>query len=229
MPDDQPYYGSWFLRIDRFADVHAVCAQGKDNSCVLASIKMAAFKTNKLRPGRTALRTEHLIEQRYKAFENNPAHDFNNVGGMPDVATQVLNSLGIGNWASEWPPVGDVPEKVMKYVGVDQMGLGITGINAATRGFPVILFCRWAGPHGGGHAIVCDTVTHIPLVGTYATICDPWDANVHFEKIQKGNAFTYNPKAASGVNFWGEVKGVPSGSGTIVAIAYCQKSPGFWG
>lgn len=218
MPDDQPYYGSWFLRIDRFADVHAVCAQGKGCSCVLASIKMAAFKVNKLRPGKTALRTEQLIEQRYKTFEHNPGHDFETVGGMPDVATQVLNSLDIGNWASEWPTPSDVPEQVMKYVGVDKAGLGFTGINAAMRGFPVILFCRWNGP--GGHAIVCDTVTSVPVLGTYAAICDPWDANVHFEKIQKGQAFTYNPKKASGINFWGEVKGVPAGSGTIVAIAY---------
>jgi hypothetical protein len=226
MPDDQPYYGSWFLRVDRFADVHAVCAQNKDNSCVLASIKMVAFKVNCLRPGHTALRTERLIEARYKALEKNAAHDFNTTGGMPDIATEVLNSLGIGNWASEWPATQRVPELVTKYVGVDEMGLGLLGINAAKRGFPVILFCRWKG--GGGHAIVCDTVTRVPMLGTYATLCDPWDADVHFEEIRKNRPFKYKPEKAIGLNLWGKVKGDASGSGTIVAIAYCQKSPGFW-
>ena len=227
MPDDQPYYGSWFLRMDRFGDAHAVCAQNKEKSCIMASIKMVAFKVNKLRPGRNALHTEHRIEQQFHYFVNQ-------VGNLqepdigPHVATQVLNSLGCGNWAYEWPQANDIPAMVMKYVGVDRAGLGITGVNAALRKFPVILFCEWAGNDNEGHAIVCDTVTHVPMVGTYATICDPWDANVHFEKIQKGHPFTYSPNQPIGVNFWGKVKGVSSRTGTISAIAYCQKSPGFW-
>jgi hypothetical protein len=111
MPDDQPYYGSWFLRIDRFADVHAVCAQGKGCSCVLASIKMVAFKVNKLRPGHTALRTERLIEKRYKAFEKDPNHDFEKVGAMPDVATQVLNSSESGTGTRSGPPRAKCPRR----------------------------------------------------------------------------------------------------------------------
>lgn len=227
MKDDQAYMGSWFLRVDRFADTHLIAAQNKSNSCVLASIKMVVFKVNKLRPCATAFRTEKLIESKYKLLEGNPNHDFESTGASPEIAAQVLNSLGMGNWVSEWPAVNDVSKKVAKFIGKDQFGLGITGINAVKRGYPVILFCRWDG--GGGHAIVADTVTQIPLVGTYATICDPWDANVHFEKIEDNKPFNYKPKAASGVNFWGDVKGKASGSGTIVAIVYCQKSPGFWG
>jgi hypothetical protein len=229
MPDDQPYYGSWFLRIDRFSDVHAVAAQSKSQSCMLASIKMVVFKVNKLRPGKAAMQTEARIEALYKQFEGDPTHDFEKRGANREIGTRVLNALGIGNWATEYPAAGAMPEKIMKYVGVDQFGLGITGINAATRGYPVMLRCTWAGK--GAHAIVCDTVTHIPLIGTYATICDPWDADVHFVKIEKGKVITYKPSAAIGINFWGttqaDEKGI-GGVGTLDAITYCQKAPGFW-
>jgi hypothetical protein len=229
MPDDQPYYGSWFLRVDRFADVHVVAAQNKNQSCMLASIKMIVFKVNKLRPGKAALPTESRIEALYKQFEGNPNHDFDTTGSNRAIATQVLNALGIGNWATEYPSTPAVPEKIMKYVGVDQFGLGLTGINAAKRGYPVLLRCTWKS--GRAHAIVCDTVTQIPLLGTYATICDPWDGDVHFEKMEKGKTMTYEPSEAIGINFWGstkaDAKGI-GGVGTIDAITYCQKAPGFW-
>jgi hypothetical protein len=227
MPDDQPFMGSWFFRIDRFADTHLVAAQGKDQSCGLASIKMVVFKVNKLRPGGAALSTERDIEKRYKQSAGETTHDFDQAGSDPAVMVKVLNSFGIGNWAIEWPPLNDVGTKIAQYVGTDQFGLGLTGINALKRGYPVILACYWSG--GGGHAIVVDTVTSVPMVGTYATICDPWDADVHFEKIEAGKPFTYAPTAAIGINFWGDVKGVPAGNGVVKAIIYCQKSPGFWG
>jgi hypothetical protein len=227
MADDQPYMGSWFLRIDRFADVHLVAAQTKDQSCGLASIKMVIFKVNKLRPGATAFQTEALIEERYKKLAGETSHDFDVAGSSPTTMVKVLNSFGIGNWAIAYPPLNDVGTEIGKYVGVDQWGLGLTGLNAAMRGYPVILACYWKPK--GGHAIVVDTVTSVPVMGTYATICDPWDADIHFEKIEAGKPFTYQPKAAIGVNLWGSVKGPPGGDGTVKAIIYCQKSPGFWG
>jgi hypothetical protein len=227
MPDDQPYMGSWFFRIDRFADTHLVAAQGKDQSCGLAAIKMVVFKVNKLRPGTTSFSTERDIETKYKKLAGETTHDFDLTGSSPSVMVKVLNSFGIGNWAIDNPPLNDVGTKIAQYVGTDQFGLGLTGINAAKRGYPVILACYWSG--GGGHAIVVDTVTSVPIMGTYATICDPWDADIHFEKIEDGKPFTYAPTAAIGINFWGDVKGVPSGNGTVKAIIYCQKSPGFWG
>lgn len=228
---EQPYFGSWFLRIDRFADLHLVAAQNQDMSCGLASIKMVMFKVNKLRPGADALRAETEIERRYKRLAKKPAHDFEEVGADPDVMVKVLNSFGIGNWAIDRPAVNDVGTKIAKYVGVDQFGLGLTGVNALKRGYPVILACYW--DKGGGHAVVVDTVTAVPFLGTFAAICDPWDGDVHFEKLEAGKPFTYKQRAVAGVNLWGKVKtdehGPPSGEGTIEAIIYCQKSPGFWG
>lgn len=227
--DDQPYYGSWFMRIDRFADVHMVAAQGKGQSCALASIKMAYFKMNLLRPGASSMTTERNLETLYKQKAKESVHDFEQKGSNPQVMVDVLNAMGMGNWAIDWPLLNDVGARIEKYVGVDQFGLGITGINAATRRYPVILACYWA--KGGGHAIVVDTVTRVPVMGTYATICDPWDGNVHFEKIETGKPFTYSPQAASGMNVWGKTKADTAGiggNGVIKAVIYCQKAAGFW-
>src|SRR5215469_415846 len=181
--DDQPYYGSWFMRIDRFGDVHMVAAQSKGQSCALASIKMVYFKLNLLRPGASSMTTERDLETLYKQKAKESVHDFEQKGSNPQVMVDVLNAMGMGNWAIDRPLLNDVGARIEKYVGVDQFGLGITGLNAATRRYPVILACYWPK---GGHAIVVDTVTRVPVMGTYATICDPWDANVHFEKIETG-------------------------------------------
>jgi len=222
--DDQPYYGSWFLRFDRFADTHMVAAQGKGQSCGLASIKMVYFKINKLRPGKSSFDTERHLEDVYKQKAGEGSHDFDQVGSDPDVMVDVLNELGIGRWAIDWPNLNLVGDHVAQYVGVDQFGLG--GINAFTRKYPVILACYWST--SGGHAIVVDTVTRVPAMGNYAAICDPWDANIHFEKIQSGRPFTYSPTAVSGVNVWGETRADTDGiggHGTIKGIIYCQTAP----
>jgi hypothetical protein len=133
----------------------------------------------------------------------------------------VLNAMGTGPWAIERPAVHDVGERIAEHVGVDQFGLGITGINAITRKYPVILGCYWQPK--GGHAIVVDTVTKVVGVGTYAAICDPWDANIHFEKIEKGKPFNYNPTPAAGINIWGKTKADAAGvggNGVIKVIIY---------
>lgn len=224
MADDQPYYGSWFLRIDRFADVHMVAAQGKDQSCALASIKMVHFKVNKLRPGASLLTTERQLETLYKQKAKETSHDFDQKGSNPQVMVDVLNSMGTGMWTIDWPPVHEVGDRVAKYVGVDQFGLGVTGINAMKRKYPVILACYWQPK--GGHAVVVDTVTRIPAMGTYATICDPWDANVHFEKLESGKPFSYSPKPAAGINVWGKTKADAAGiggNGIIKAVIYCKQ------
>jgi hypothetical protein len=222
--DDQPYYGSWFLRFDRFADVHMVAAQGKGQSCGLASIKMVYFKINKLRPGKSAFDTEAHLEEVYKQKAGEVAHDFELAGSSPKVMVDVLNELGIGRWAIDTPNLNVVGDHVAQYVGVDTFGAG--PINALTRGYPVILACYWQTQ--GGHAIVVDTVTNVPVMGRYAAICDPWDANVHFEKLPSGAPFTYSPTAVTGVNVWGETRADKDGiggHGTIKAIMYCQTAP----
>lgn len=202
--DDQPHLGSWFLRIDRFSDVHVVAAQNKSQSCGLASIKMVAFKINKLRPGAAALQKERFIEKIYRQKAGETTHNWEQTGASPTVMLNVLNSLGIGVWKISHPPVNDVGTTIARSLGVDQFGLGATGINAIKRGAPVILGCHWAP--GGGHAVVVDTVTHVPAIGTFAAICDPWDGNVHFEQIEAGQPFTYNPQNVKGVNFWGKTQ-----------------------
>jgi hypothetical protein len=226
LKDDQPLLGSWFLRIDRFGDVHMVAAQNKGQTCALASIKMVYFKVNKLRPGVSSFTLERALEQKYQGLAKEKSHDWERFGvPSPDVPTQVLNSLGLGSWKTTYPSPGQVGTKIAHYVGTDQFGLGITGINAIRRRAPVILWCVW--PAHGGHVVVVDTVTHIPLVGTFATICDPWDANVHFERIEDGKSFTYHPGKAPGFNFWGHTQNEKHNSysaahstGTVIAITH---------
>jgi len=53
---------------------------------------------------------------------------------------------------------------------------------------------------------VVDTVRE--MLGThYATVCDPWDANVHIQKIERGGTFVYNAgEGGFAINLWGTTK-----------------------
>jgi hypothetical protein len=54
---------------------------------------------------------------------------------------------------------------------------------------------------------VVDTIREL-LGSQSATICDPWDTNVHIQKLTIGSAFVYD--AASGgfaIDCWGSNKG----------------------
>jgi hypothetical protein len=54
---------------------------------------------------------------------------------------------------------------------------------------PILVLVGWGG--GGAHWVVIDTVR--TLGGTlYATVCDPWDGNVHVTRFRRGQPFRYN-------------------------------------
>ena len=53
---------------------------------------------------------------------------------------------------------------------------------------PIILLVGWSA--GGAHFVLVDTVNQTPL-GKYASVCDPWDGNVHITKFDIGSNFTY--------------------------------------
>lgn len=201
--DDQPNLGSWFLRIDRFGDTHAVAAQNKGQSCALASIKMIVFKVNKLRPGAGAFQTEKNIEKVYMQEAGETTHDFEKQGSQRNVQERVLNRLGIGCWKWEQPSATLIPQLLIDNVGEEVFGAGPVA-NIIRHKYPAIIGCSWSG--GGGHALCVDTVTTVPGFGTYAAICDPWDAEVHIVKIEVGKPLTYIPKPVIGINFWGETK-----------------------
>lgn len=201
--DDQPNLGSWFLRIDRFGDTHAVAAQNKGQSCALASIKMIVFKINKLRPGAGAFVKEKEIETIYLQQAGEASHDFDTNGSQRGIQEKVLNQLGIGTWKWEQPAPTNIPQLLIDGVGEEVLGLGPFA-NTIRHKYPAIIGCSWNG--GGGHALCVDTITTVPGIGTYAAICDPWDGEVHIQRIEVGAPITYIPKHAIGINFWGDTK-----------------------
>lgn len=189
---------AWFTRFTRFMDVHLVYGQEGDMSCGIASVMMCIFKINKLKPGRRAVTLETQIRKKYEAAYG-AANDFDKFGTYPQHLATVLNEFTDGRWSWHTLPVNDVPQRVIDKVGVTS-GLGVT-VDVT----PIILGVDW--DLGGAHWVVCDTIRSVG--GTnYATICDPWDTNVHIQKIAAGSPFTYD--ASTGgfmINFGGTNKG----------------------
>jgi hypothetical protein len=192
---------AWFTRFTRYLDVHLVYGQEANQSCGIASVMMCIFKINKLKPGKTALTIETDIRKRYEAYYGQ-ANDFENWGTYPQHLASILNEFTSGGWAWHTVPVNDVPQRIIDYVGVTD------GIGPTLDVTPVILGVDW--DLGGAHWVVCDTIRE-SWGSQYATICDPWDTNVHFQKMQAGTPFVYD---ASGggfmVNFGGTNKGEAS-------------------
>jgi len=189
---------AWFSRFTRFGDVHLVYGQEANMSCGIASVMMCVFKINKLKPGATAVTVEKDIYKKYEATIGT-TYTPETTGTYPTGLATVLNEFTTGTWRWHQTPVNDVPQVLIDQVGVTS-GLGPTvDVN------PVILGVDW--DLGGAHWVVVDTVRE--WVGSnYATICDPWDTNVHIQKFSTGSPFFYD--AASGgfmINLWGTNKG----------------------
>lgn len=167
-------------------------------SCGIASIIMCVFKINKLRPGADALKVEQEIYDLYTSASGskyNPATQ----GTKPEHLATVLNQLNCGSWKGMWTSAATLSKIVHDKVGV-AAGLGPT-VNVN----PVIAGVGWSG--GGGHATVVDTIRQFGGK-LYATVCDPWDTNVHVVSMDPGKPFDY--KADEGgfsFDFWGTHKG----------------------
>lgn len=196
--------------------MHLVYGQEHNQSCVVASIIMCVFKVNKLRPGVSSLKTTQQIIKMYEA-EEGKSHNFETNGGDPKLMARVLNKLHCGTWEGDWVSASDVSRIVCDKVGVT------TGFGPTVDVNPVMAGVGWAG--GGGHATVIDTIRKSGDK-QYATVCDPWDANVHINEIDAGQPFSYKPgNSGFSVNFWGDTKGdaspfAASTSGSGVAICY---------
>lgn len=189
---------AWFSRFTRFGDMHLVYGQEANMSCGIASVMMCIFKINKLKPGKTAVTVEKAIYKKYEAAMGS-AYAPETVGTYPNHLAAVLNSFTKGNWRWHQTPVNDVPQVLIDQVGVT------TGLGPTVQVNPVILGVDW--DLGGAHWVVVDTVRE-PLGTKYATICDPWDTNVHIQEIKTGGPFVYD--AAQGgfmINLWGTHKG----------------------
>jgi hypothetical protein len=185
---------AWFTRLTRFGDAHLVYGQEANMSCGIASLMMCVFKVNKLKPGAASVTVEKDIYQKYSQLLGS-AYTPETTGTYPQHLATIMNGFTSGTWRWHNYPPNDMPQKLIDKVGVT------SGFGAVVDVEPVILGVDW--DLGGAHWIVVDTIRDI--IGLqYATICDPWDANVHMQHIHTGQPFYYD--AANGgfmMNFWG--------------------------
>lgn len=185
---------AWFSRFTRFGDAHMVFGQERSISCGLACVIMAAFKVNKLVPGVKAMFDEDTILQKATALLGpNP---LGTAGLNNPQILQMLNhpDLNMPGWKLETLPPASVPAKIMQKVGVSP-GFGPT-VNVT----PMVVGIDWTG--GGGHWVVVDTVRTI-LGHSWATVCDPWDSDVHVTSLALNQTFNYTGDQGLKFDFWG--------------------------
>jgi hypothetical protein len=175
----------WFTRFTRFGDPHLVYSQEADNSCGIACVRMVVFKTNKLTPGSKATYAEQQIYTRYSiassATYTGSAYTFTN-----HLAT-TLNGLDCGVWEQANVGVNGVSDAIFDSVGTDYVGAGPIA-NAIHRNWPIIVLVHWDA--NNAHFVCVDTVNNF-LGSTYASVCDPWDGDVHITPIKRGSPFGY--------------------------------------
>jgi hypothetical protein len=192
---------AWFLRVTRFASLHAVYAQEQKNSCGIASVMMVNFKEKKgliaaaastaaipivgsaIAPALTkaALKSAIAVETEvYKAYAevSGKAYDGSAYTYTDDLA-KVLNKLGIGTWED-------------KFVGENSVAGAVLDSLTGGSEHPIILLTNWKAD-GGGHFVVCDEV-HDFMGTKYACICDPWNGDVVITSFKRGEAFNYTAK-----------------------------------
>lgn len=185
----------WFSRFTRFGDVHLVFGQERTISCGLACIIMAAFKINKLEPGKKALYDEDgILATAVKVLGPNP---LGTAGLNNPQMVQLLNDpfLKMPGWNLSTLSQTQVTDKIIKEVKVE------SGLGPSVQVTPVIVGVDWKG--GGGHWVLIDTVRSV-LGKLYATVCDPWDGSVHVVPLKKGDSFNYVANGVIDFDFFGK-------------------------
>lgn len=175
---------AWFSRFTRYGDVHFVYGQERGNSCGMASIMMAYFKANKLDPRAASTPQEERVITTYETLKGS-THDFERTGAIDNLVIRTINQLDGGRWSYQYAANGTG----MGGIVANKVGL-TSGLGPTVALSPVMIGITWTG--GGGHWAVVDTVRTV-FGGMTATVCDPWDTNVHMQEITRGGAFTYRP------------------------------------
>lgn len=182
----------WFSRWSRFGDVHFVYSQAAQNSCGMASIMMAVFKVNKLRPGAAAVYKEQQVYDVYSQVSGSvyDGSAYSNATLLDDS----LNRLNCGKWMAEYVGPDAVTDRLLRICGKTQ------GFGPTVDCSPVIVLIGWDA--GGAHFVVVDTIRS--LAGrTYATVCDPWDAQLRVTQCWTGRDFKYNTAQTIQINLEG--------------------------
>lgn len=186
---------AWFTRFTRFGDAHLVYSQEAENSCGIACVLMTVFKMNKLRPGARALHAEREIYRIYTEV-NGSTYDGSQYS-YATVLAQVLNRLHVGTWEGLDIGAGNVSQAIIDSVGVDNFGASVLAGPLAPAAYvanqlyqrpPLIVLVGWNT--GGAHFVVVDKVNRVPTQ-LYASVCDPWDGNVHVTPFEPSVAFHY--------------------------------------
>jgi hypothetical protein len=184
--------------------MHFLYGQEKGMNCGPACVLMCVAKINKISPNQAIYYEDQVREMYNKLTGDRDSGDKNGTG--PEGLVSVLNRLNCGRWSSEKVASTDASDKIMEAVGTSSVFRGpIVDVN------PVIVAVDWDG--GGAHWVVIDTVRTINGKN-FATICDPWDANVHVEEIVSGKQFVYIARAENRIDFAGthhEYKGANKG------------------
>ncbi|MBM4077408.1 MAG: hypothetical protein FJ267_17410 [Planctomycetes bacterium] len=184
---------AWFSRFTRFGDAHIVYAQEAENSCGIACVMMNVFKINKLIPGAQAVHKEQEV---YKVYSEVTGSTYD--GSTYSFATklaEVLNKLNVGTWQATNVGAANVSQAIVDSVGVDVVGQSLGGgwpaswiANQLKPINPIIVLVGWTA--GGAHFVVVDVVNQTPW-GMYASVCDPWDGDVHITEFETGRNFNY--------------------------------------
>lgn len=195
---------AWFTRFTRFGDAHLVYGQEAEMACGLASVMMVIFKKNKLKPGKTAVTTEEAIRKEYEA-RLGKAYDSTKVGTLPQHLCAILQKFVPTHlWVWRKPSPEAVPQMMIDRIGVDDSW----GPSVEVK--PMILGVDWDA--GGAHWVVADTIRKSGKT-YYATICDPWDTNVHIQEFKTSHPFVYDAKSGGfTMDFWGSHKEYTSNS-----------------
>jgi hypothetical protein len=176
---------AWFTRFTRFGDVHNVYAQEADDSCGIACVMMCVYKINKLSPGKAA---KYHEDQIYKVYGQQAGGTYDGSSyTYANYLADTLNQLNCGGWKAENVGPSNVSRAIVDTLGVDVLGAGPV-FNGLKRGRPIIILTNWTG--GGGHFVVVDIVNN--FVGdNFASVCDPWDGDVHVQPFKPNAVFQY--------------------------------------
>lgn len=188
---------AWFTRFTRFGDTHAVYAQEEDNSCGIACVMMTVFKINKIVPGKKALHVEKKIYDVYSEVSGS-TYDGTGYSFCTELA-KTLNKLNVGTWEGRNIGSNNVSQAIIDSTGIDAAGVALVQaavnpaayvVNQLRTRTPIIVLVDWN--KGGAHFVVVDQVNQMPTGTLYASVCDPWDGDVHVTEFQRNAAFTYH-------------------------------------
>lgn len=192
---------AWFTRFTRFGDVHLCYGQEAANSCGIGCVMMTVFKLNKFSRSQ-AIHQEQSVYQRYAAISGAP-YNGSQYSFANHLAT-ALTQMAPGSWEALNVGSANVSQAIVDSVGAERFGTSLLAGPAAPTAWaanqmrtrtPIIILVGWSG--GGAHFVVVDTV-NVVANRMYASVCDPWDGNVHITRFTPGQTFNYTGASVPG-------------------------------